>query len=190
MTTTKLIPATTWAITVDQVKAQARFDAADEDTLIERLIAAAHDYAETELQRSIMPTTWVKRLPCFPCGGIELLFPTVSAVSHVKYYDSAGTLTTLDTSLYQTDLYRLPALVAPAPGTTWPSTQLDRLNAVQVTYVAGWADAAAVPSSVKTWLLLYATHLFQNRELVLAGTSLAPVPFIDGLLDAHRVVKA
>ncbi len=189
MTTTRITDATTEALTAAEVKAHARIDTSADDSLITRLITAARLECEAELQRSIMPVTWFKALEYFPAWGVELLYPTVTSITHVKYYDGSGNFTTLDSSSYQLDAYSKPAILAPAPGLLWPTTQLDRMNAVQITYVAGWADAASVPAPVKQWMLIRIAQLYEHREEVAVGAAVALMPHVDRLLDGYRVVK-
>lgn len=189
MTTTRITDASSEALTATEVKLHARIDTSADDAIVTRLIAAARLECEAELQRTIMPVTWLKTLDYFPARGIDLLYPTVTAITHVKYYDGSGTLITLDSSAYQLDTYSKPAILAPAPGTLWPSTQLERMNAVQITYTAGWADAAAVPTPIKQWMLIRIAQLYEHREEVAAGFSVALMPHVDRLLDGFRVVK-
>lgn len=189
MTTVKITAATPGAITADEAKLHARISGSADDALLTRLIAVVHLEAEAELQRSILPTVWEKRLPCFPARAIELLYPTVTAVTHIKYYDGSGTLITMDSADYQVDMLLAPAIVVPAPGDVWPSTESERLGAVQIRYTAGWADANAVPAAVKQWMLVRLAQLYEHREQVAIGGTIERMPYVDGLLDPYRVVK-
>jgi uncharacterized phiE125 gp8 family phage protein len=60
------------------------------------------------------------------------------------------------------------------------------VNAVKVRYVAGWANAAAVPQGIKQWMLLNIGHWYENREASTGG-GLVALPFIASLLDRYRV---
>lgn len=189
MTTIRITDATSEAITADEVKLHARIGGSADDGIITRLITSARHEAEAELQRSIMPTTWEKRLGAFTSHGIPLLYGVVTAITHVKYYDGSGTLITMNSADYQTDMDGRPAMIAPAPGLLWPSTELERLNAVQIRYVAGYANAGAVPAGIKQWMLVRVAQLYEHREQVVAGVSIERMPYVDGLLDPFRIVQ-
>ena len=66
----------------------------------------------------------------------------------LKYVDTSGTLQTLvqDTD-YQVDADSEPGRLLPFPGKYWPPTRR-QANAVQVTFVAGYGLAAAVPDTI------------------------------------------
>jgi hypothetical protein len=59
----------------------------------------------------------------------------------VKYYDTDGVQQLLSASSYQLDKESEPGWLVPAYGYTWPTTRC-MANAVEVIYVAGYADAA------------------------------------------------
>lgn len=188
MTTTRITDASSEALTSTEVKLRTRIDTSADDSLLEILIRGVRRLCEAESQRSIMPVTWLKTLDVFPCREIRLLYPALISITHVKYYNDAGTLTTMDASAYQVDGYSKPAILAPAPGMLWPSTQLERKNAVQITYIAGCADAAAVPENVKIWMLGHIAHYHRFPGVVAEGLSITPLPQFDSLLDGFRVM--
>lgn len=107
-------------------------------------------------------------LDVFPSGTeIELPFPPVSAVSHVKYYNTAGTLTTLSSSNYWTvlSLTDKPARVILKATAAWPELQDDRPQAVEVTFVCGYGSAYTdVPQEIRQALLILTAHLYTVRS--------------------------
>lgn len=171
-------------------------DASSEDTLITALINAATEDAEHLMQRAILPQQWQLTLdgfydqsaPADVCNSIALQRPTVTAVTSVKYRDSTtGTLTTLADTEYQVDLASpLVGRLAPAYGKSWPAVRA-QLGAVQVLFTCGWADAASVPAAIKAWVLLRVGALYQNREAWTLGKAIERNPFLDHLLDRHRI---
>jgi len=187
MPTIKVTDATAEPITLAQAKAHLRVTHSREDDLIEALITAARQEAEHSMNRTLLTTTWKRVDDAFPCGGcIRLHWPTVQSVDWVKYYDQDGVLQTLSPSVYLLDGDSEPARLTLAPNQSWPSTQ-DRVGAVQIQYTAGWADAAAVPQVIKAWLKLRVGTLFEHREQIAAGVSVAEIPFVSGLLDTYRI---
>ena len=183
----KLITAaTTYPVTLEEAKLHCRIESADEDTLISALIASATETAEQITGRALMAQTWELTLDAFP-DAFELTRVPVQSIASVKYYDESGVQQTLGGGLYALDNADDNgfAYVVPVYSGTWPATR-DQINAVAVRYVAGYANAAAVPESVKAWIKLMAGSMFENRESVASG-SFTSLAFCDSLLDRHKV---
>lgn len=183
-------------ITRAEAKLQLRIesDIDDDHTLIDALITGAREWCENYCRRSFVRRTLELRMDCWPP---EILLPRgpVLSVTHVKYVDSGGTLSTLATSAYQTDIYALPGRIVPAFGSVWPSIKPSELNAVLVEYEAGYAstetsptDAAGnVPAAVKAAIKLIIGHLYENRELT-SNTQLYEAPFaVKALLAPYEI---
>lgn len=146
-------------VSLDEAKAKLDIiDDNSQDTEIRDLIRQAVDLVERDSLRMLMPQTWTLSLDRFPCGDIELRKLPVSAVSHIKYIID-GTLTTLSASDYETDLISEPCRIRTVEGTSWPATDYT-LNAVTVTWVAGYANAAAVPPTAKNAVLVATRQLY------------------------------
>ena len=77
------------------------------------------------------------------------------------------------------------AWVAPAYGTSWPSAR-DQANAVALRYVAGYANAAAVPESIKAWIKLQIGAMFENREAEGKAQTFG-LGYADRLLDRYKL---
>jgi uncharacterized phiE125 gp8 family phage protein len=183
----KLITAATaLAVSLVEAKAHLRVTASDDDTLITAMITAATEVAEQMTGRAIMPQTWELTLDAFP-DAFELTRIPAASITSLKYYDTAGVLTTMDGAAYTLDIaddYGF-AYVVPAYGLTWPTAR-EQINAVVVRYVAGYANAAAVPESIKSWIKLQISAMYENRELEgIAQTH--KLGFADRLLDRYRV---
>jgi uncharacterized phiE125 gp8 family phage protein len=173
-------------ITLDEAKLHLRVDVTAEDTLINGLIIAARQAAEQATGRALMQQTWELALDCFP-DEIRLQMPPLQSVSSVKYLDQDGVLQTLATSEYLVNDYKEPARIVLAYGKSWPSTR-DQENAVLVRFVAGYADADAVPQEIKQWMLMLIGSMYANRERETVGSAAAvELGFVDRLLDAYRV---
>jgi uncharacterized phiE125 gp8 family phage protein len=191
--------ATGLAVTLAEAKAHLRVDIGDDDALILSLIGAATLEAEHLMQRAVMPQTWALTLDGFrhhaprywlsrpPSQAIELDRPPVSEIVSVQYVDMAGALQTLDPAKYQLVRGEYSAVIVPAFGQQWPSTR-QQADAVQITFNAGYADAASVPELIKAWIKLRIGTLYENREMfaVDARLTFVDLPF-DGLLDRYRV---
>ena len=182
----RLIDAATEPITTAEAKTHLRVTSSTDDAYIDTLVKACRQTAENELRRSLITQTWVRTLDEFP-DAFELHYPPIIAVTSVKYYDAAGVQQTLAPSQYSLDYQGEPGWIVPAYNVTWPDT-LQAINAVEVTYTAGYGTAADVPQAIKAWILLHVGHLYENRESTMPGISITPLPFLDSLLDPYRVV--
>lgn len=169
-------------LSLAEAKAACRVDAdiTADDAFISAAISAARSQAEQYLCRALAPQTWERTLDAFPVGGIELGWPTVTAIVSVVYTDTAGTPQNLVSSAYVLDADFAPGWCMEAEGASWPAT-LDTANAVRVRFTSGWAEGAGVPEDVKSWIKLRVATLFKFREMVAAGVSVAELPRDHGL---------
>jgi uncharacterized phiE125 gp8 family phage protein len=186
-----ITPPAAEPVTVDEAKASPslRVATATDDADIAVLITAAREIAEAITRRSLITQTLELVLDAFPSGGINLYCPPIQSVTSIKYIDTDGVEQTLSSALYDLDSDTEPGMVAPAYNESWPATR-DQVNAVRVRYVAGYGAAADVPAAIKTWIKMRAGTLYDNPQGLVVGQTVMNVPrdFIDGLLDAYRVI--
>jgi uncharacterized phiE125 gp8 family phage protein len=112
----------------------------------------------------------------------------VQSVTLVRYTSTAGTLATVDSSLYTVDDVQGRGWVVPTDASGgWPETA-DTVNAVRVQFVSGWTDASFVPAEVKHFILMHVTSMYDRRDAISdVGNNVAALPFVDRLLDPWRV---
>lgn len=179
-------------VSTSEAKLHCRVDYDADDTLFAAWITAAREYAETYQRRALITQMLEMSLPAFPCGEIVLPRPPLQSVTSIAYVDANGDSQTLNSSLYQVDTRGIVGRVKPAYGQVWPSTRCETYNAVTITYVAGYGDAAtAVPRATVAAIKLLVGHLNENREMVITGTIIGKVPFsIENLLNPNRVLEA
>lgn len=142
-------------VTVAEAKARLRITISDEDADLAILLAGARELCEAGCQRAFITQTWDLYLDDFPrkCEGeIRVPRPPLQSVTHVKYYDTAKVLQTVDSADYFVSLVSEPGRIVPALG-YWPATY-DRPDAVQIRFVAGYGAASAVPGAAKNAILL------------------------------------
>lgn len=170
----------------DDLHPWLRIDADDtlQDGVISSLLTSAREYAEEYTQRQLMTATWRLTLDSFPgmwvpdgpyqddrdwfqWSMIRLPRPPLQSVVSIQYLDPAGVLQTLSPALYTVDMDREKARLRPAYGQIWPVTRVE-LNAVRITYVAGYASAGAVPERIKQAMKLMIGWGFVNREATAA----------------------
>lgn len=188
----QLVPPLLEPVTVETAKQHLRVETPDDDLLIEALIAAAREDIELYLRRQLLPATWVLGLETLP-SIIVLPRPPALSVLSMEHYDSSGVLVPIVPTTYVVDLMSQPARVALAPGATWPDVQQGLPLSVQLTYVAGYASAAHVPSSIKQAILLLVGDFYEHREArldIMSGVSrIEDNPTVARLLYKWRVLE-
>lgn len=201
-------------VTRDEVKLHCRITDPSQDSRVDRFIMSARSYAENRLGRQLVNATWRMTLDRFPdtmgntSGSssvwsmpiisswsdqrlIVLPRPPLSSVTWVKYYDLDNTLQTFSSANYTVDTDSQPGRIQLNYAVAWPFTR-DRLNAVQIQFVAGFGGTAAfVPDDIKHAIEMLAAHYYEHREAVTETNNsiqMIPVPLaVDDLLDLHRV---
>jgi uncharacterized phiE125 gp8 family phage protein len=166
-----------------------------EDELLEGLIVAAREYAEAHTGRQLLTATWKLTLDRFPYrnASISLPLPPLQSVTSIKYLDTAGVLQTWASNQYVVDAPAGPRAidgrVYPVYGVDYPDT-LSREDAVTIEYVAGYGDAASVPSGIKQAMLLAIGHWYEQRESVIVGETVTTVPMtVDALLGPYTLLS-
>ena len=156
------------------------------DPLLNMLIAAARQHAETVLKRYLITQTIDLYLDCFE--EFEIKLPPIQSVSAITYVDTNGDTQTLAADQYLVDAVSTPARITPAYGVTWPSVRYQN-NAVKIRFIAGYGTASAVPQCIKNWMLMRIKQLYDQRDMVNVGNSVTEFPhsYVDGLLDSEKV---
>lgn len=155
-------------VTTAEAKAHAVIEHTDDDDagtgLILALIKTARAYVESYTNRQLVSATYVLYADGFPSDRILIPRPPVSAVTHVKYYDVAGSQRTWSADDYETDLNSKPGRIFPDDAATWPTTQSSKVGAVEVEYVCGYGNAAAVPDIFKTAIKMLVDGWYRFRD--------------------------
>lgn len=191
-------------VTLLEAKAHLRVDFDDDDGLIQALISAARQAAETITSRQFMTARWKLVLDSFPGpslmgvpAGQPFTLPGHAILIHkspvlnvvnINYLDMAGVVQTMPPSSYTVDTACEPARITPVFGQIWPIS-LPQIGAVSVSFDAGYGDASAVPEGIKSWIKLRVGSLYAHREEVaaLSRGRIESLPFVDGLLDPYKV---
>ena len=177
-------------LTLAEVKRNSNVEDNTFDTLFGSLIIRARTHVEERLNRQLITATWRRSFDWFPSWTIRLPKPPLISITTFAYTDSNGTAQTLtDGTDYQLDTDSEPGLLTPEPGTVWPSTEADRLNALQITYTAGFgADHTSVPASLKQAMLMLIDHWFVNRSATVIGTISKEAEFAVSTLLSHKTM--
>lgn len=123
-----------------------------QDNRIRRLIRTATKHIENDSRIIVMTQTYQLYLDRFPSDVIEIRRCPVASLTHVKYYLD-DVLTTWAAANYQTDIITEPARLWPVNGQYWPTADVNKFNAVQIEFVAGYASASVVPDEIKDAIL-------------------------------------
>ncbi len=186
---TVLQPPQQEPISPDEAKAHLRVTSADEDAYIASLITVAREWCEGFQQRAYITQTHKLTLDRFPCGrAIYLPRPPLQSVTSIVYTDSEGAQYTVDADRYIVDTVSEPGRIVLSYGASWPLVTLRPAAGVEITYVAGYGDAASVPQRAKQAILLLVGHWYEQREAVLAGSISKEIEFaVHSLLWQDRV---
>jgi hypothetical protein len=187
----RTVDATTEPLTLSEAKSHLRIDDADTDSEIASHITAARIVAEKLTGRQFLTATWEMALDAFPgqwssnarfagpilqnSGGPTLLNtnfwcdastikipnPPLQSVSSIVYIDTAGASQTWSSANYVVDATSEPGRIGLSSSASWPATQ-NRINAVTITYLAGWTGST-LPANVKHLLRLMVADYFENR---------------------------
>jgi uncharacterized phiE125 gp8 family phage protein len=163
-------------VTAADAMAWARVNNPNDQALIADLIVAAREYVEEITQRQLMTATYIMGIDLFPFGSPDIRFiwnrfgvirvprPPLQSVTQIAYTPFGGGTVVHPTNLYQVDTAREPGRIAPAFAQVWPIPQYTTFSAVQITFVAGYASAAAVPARIRTAIKMMVANAYANRE--------------------------
>lgn len=186
---------------LNELKAHLRIPPTEnlEDALILAYLRAAVsqiDGRDGWLGRALCTQTWDYILEGFPrvdrhrpWGEIRVPLPPLQSVTSITYTDENGDNQTLAASKYFVSGISgsKAARIAPAFGETWPTTR-DEPDTATVRFVAGYGTFNDIPDPIKSALFLMVSHLYENREQVVIGQPVVPLPMAaDALLAPYRV---
>ncbi len=182
-------------VTQSEAKLHVRVDHDDDNDLIDGIITAATHYCEVYTARQFVTATYVMTMDAFP-AVFYMPKPSLITVTSITYLDGSGDSQTLDTDVYTVDVARVKGRIVRAFAKVWPVTQR-AINAVTVTFTAGYGAAAAVPNAAKSPILMYCSDLYEHRsagtEFTTSGRGVGqvmPNPTANAMLDTIRVIDA
>lgn len=140
-----------------------------DDDYINTLIVTARKWVEQYTSRALINQTWVQSWDVVPSKAVfELAVNPLVSITSFQYYDENGNSQNYTT--YQTDTQSEQAILCPDYNTTFPSIQLGRLNAINLTFVCGYGTAADVPGDIKHAIKIMLAYFYdENRSGVVYG---------------------
>ncbi|MEM9752555.1 MAG: head-tail connector protein [Planctomycetota bacterium] len=169
---TVVTPPAELPVSYSLVKEHLRVDDDDERELILQYLAAATNYAEEELQRSLVNRSLKAAFGDEPAdGSIALPRGPVSSITTVGGEPAEGVqlqkLGGRDVAYFESDA---------AP-----------YGAVEIVYVAGYGAAEQVPADIKHGILMHAAHLYEHRQSTSERPTHAVQHGLDAIYGKHRI---
>lgn len=160
--------ASTQPLTLDEAKLWLRVDGTAENDLITDQIKGATQFVEDEISghRQLITATYeIGVQSWWSYDFLSLPRPPLQAVDWIKYYDTNGTLTTLDSSYYDVKTYlKQPGTIALAYQKFWPVVQTRRNWPILIQFQCGYGSASSVPAKVKQVLRLVLNWMYSRRD--------------------------
>jgi len=173
-------------ITVDELKLFARIDGTEEDALLEGFITGVREAAELYLGRALMTQTLHMVMDSWPESGmIELPQPPLLSISKVAIRDELGAETIYSASNYYVVTESIPGQLVIRNGSTPPSNTARFNSGYLIEFAAGYGDDASdVPQVIKEGLKVWATYVYEQRNL-----TPEPPPEARSLLNMFKVMR-
>lgn len=167
-------------VSLADVKTFLRIDGSADDAILTMLIASARRMAEEYTKRAFITQTWklvmdsiyddidltsgyyVLPTPFLINGSqfIQLSRQPIQSVTSIKTTDTSNVQSTVSTAIYTLDTATGRILLN--EGYSWPSDLRCR-SAVEIVFIAGWANAAAVPDPIKQGILQHVAASYTNK---------------------------
>lgn len=175
-------------ISLSELKLHLRIDSSEEDALLDVILKAARQKAESYTGRKFVTSTFQMTLSEFP-EEVELHPSPVISIDSVSYKNGNNISQTLSSGVYSLDNTIDPSQFYLEYNQSFPST-LSVRDAVTINYTCGYADDDSIPAPVKAAILLIAGHLYENRQIVSTMQTYEVPMTASYLLDPYRIMKA
>ena len=169
MRLTKVTDPTTLPLALNDLKDHLRIerDELDYDDDLTLLIWTARDFIESDCHVTLINTQYTAIWDDWPSDRLCIPNWPIVTVDSIAYVDTGGDTQTWSSSLYRTSLVQVPATIIPAITEDWPDLEADAIDAVTLTFTAGYGTAATdIPNQIQTMIKLLASHWFKHREAV------------------------
>lgn len=181
-------------VSLAEAKAHLRLEEDVDDTYVLALIEAARVHVEKTCARAlVLQTLELKVPPACGTGAVQLVGGSLADTPQVsvKYLDANSVEQTLAAEKYCTVSGgdARPGALHLVAGESWPE-MADRPDALSVQYRVGWANAAAVPASLRHAVLLLVSQLYEHRTPEVTGTIATRLELaFDALLSPFRFME-
>lgn len=149
-------------VTLEEARTHLRLMPGDLDTHVAALLDAATEYCETVCGRSLRVShTLTQKYDGWPCGLVKFDRQPVTAITSVTYYDADDASQTVSSGNYRLLASSEAGAVLEFDADFTKPTLSDRVDAVTITYTAGYTE---VPARAKAAIMLKLAELFGNLE--------------------------
>lgn len=200
-------------VTASELRSHLRTDATElPDSEANALIAEARQMIEDEIGLAFITQSWRLSLDRWP-GGAEAWWdgvrqtaiselyapnamtsvslprwPLVSITSVTVFDEDSNSQAVTVANTFDVDLYQVPGRMTLKRGSTWPIA-LRANNAIQIVYVAGYANAAAVPAPLKRAVKDLGAFLYTNRGDSCSAADAIMKSGADQVLGSYRPMR-
>jgi uncharacterized phiE125 gp8 family phage protein len=169
-------------LTLAEARSYLQVTHESEDAEIQGQVIAARRWVESRTWRTLMQSTWELVLDRFPNERVIFLpRPRLISVESITYLDATGASVSLSLSRVEVDTSHEPGRIRIDQG-GWPAAG-DRLAAVRIRYVAGWATLAQLPQELLQACKVLIHSGFDNR----AGYEPRSIQTAERLIAPYRV---
>jgi uncharacterized phiE125 gp8 family phage protein len=170
-------------IDFDTVKLYTRVDGDSEDMLLKGLLKAATNLCQTYTWLQFMPAKFKAATDKF-YDVIYITKNPVKEIVSIKYYDKDNVQQTLPTSDYSfANVNGLGTIKLKKKQPTY-----ERLDAVEVIFVAGFGGREDVPEEAKVAIMMTVSNMYENRQDTFVGTMTSQLPMgSQYILDSIKI---
>jgi len=140
MKTTLVTAPTGMIISLDEAKKQMNVDHNEDDGYIQALIMSAIGQVENITRRRLLTQTWTAYANEWPDNGFIMPFGNLQSVTSLKYKNSSGDESTVDSADYIVDTDSDPGRVILGYNKSWPTATLYPSNPIYIEFVCGYGD--------------------------------------------------
>jgi uncharacterized phiE125 gp8 family phage protein len=188
-----VIASTGYPIDLEDIKDHIRIPIGqtNQDDYLRGLIRVAANRVEEITNRAMTRRTMKIYFDEWPYDdSMELPFPPLSTEIKpiVKYFVIDYAEKTLASTAYKTDAVSEPGRIMLNYTDYWPVELLAPLNPVSVQFMCGYSGSTDVPDGMKHAMKLIISDLYENRESMVVGQTVAKIPdAVNSLLRSFKI---
>jgi len=200
-------------VTASELRSHLRADSTElPDAEANALIAEARQMIEDQIGLAFISQSWRLSLDRWPGGaeawwdGVRQMaiselyapnymtsvmlprWPLASITSVTVFDEDSNSQAVTVANTFDVDAYQVPGRLTLKRGSTWPIA-LRANDAIQIIYVSGYANAAAVPAPMKRALKQLAAFLYTNRGDTCEPADAMQKSGAAGLFDTYRPMR-
>lgn len=189
-------------LTIEQASEHVRIDSNDDLVYLESLIGVAREYVEavtgkvsTLATYKLVAPSWHSlingddnrlTIPARNIYSIPVYRTPLVSVTSIKYYPpNTESQTTISASDYRVITTTEPGIIQFKES---PPSVEDRPDAIEIVFVAGYADSCNTPPGLKHAQKMLVAHWYEQRVPVSTGGSVNEIPFtLKTLIENQKV---